>query len=107
MTPCWSASADGQRKEVNFSEVVRLYQPNALSLWQKVQHYVLKLVEFVSDDPREANTEGGIFPAIFGTVLTVMIMSLIVTPFGVIAAVYPREYASQGLMTRNYSHCRE
>lgn len=93
-------SADGQRKEVNFSEVVRLYQPNALSLWQKMQHYVLKLVEFVSDDPREANTEGGIFPAIFGTVLMVMIMSLIVTPFGVIAAVYLREYASQGLMTR-------
>ena len=93
-------TADGQRKAVNFSEVVRLYQPNTLSLWQKIQHYILKLVEFVSDDPREANTEGGIFPAIFGTVLMVMIMSLIVTPFGVIAAVYLREYASQGLMTR-------
>ncbi len=93
-------TADGQQKEVSFSEVVRLYQPNSLSLWQKIQHYVYKLVEFVSDDPREANTEGGIFPAIFGTVLMVMIMSLIVTPFGVIAAVYLREYASQGLMTR-------
>lgn len=93
-------TADGQQKEVNFSEIVRLYQPNALSLWQKIQHYILKLVEFVSDDPREANTEGGIFPAIFGTVLMVMMMSLIVTPFGVIAAVYLREYASQGVVTR-------
>lgn len=93
-------TADGQQKEVNFSEIVRLYQPNSLSLWQKVQHYILKLVEFVSDDPREANTEGGIFPAIFGTVLMVMMMSLIVTPFGVIAAVYLREYASQGVVTR-------
>lgn len=93
-------TADGQQKEVSFSEIVRLYQPNALSLWQKIQHYIFKLVEFVSDDPREANTEGGIFPAIFGTVLMVMIMSLIVTPFGVIAAVYLREYASQGFMTR-------
>lgn len=93
-------TADGQQKEVSFSEVVRLYQPNSLSLWQKIQHYILKLVEFVSDDPREANTEGGIFPAIFGTVLMVMIMSLIVTPFGVIAAVYLREYASQGVITR-------
>lgn len=93
-------TADGQQKEINFSEIVRLYQPNALSLWQKIQHYVMKLVEFVSDDPREANTEGGIFPAIFGTVLMVMIMSLIVTPFGVVAAVYLREYASQGLVTR-------
>lgn len=93
-------TADGQQKEINFSEIVRLYQPNALSLWQKIQHYVMKLVEFVSDDPREANTEGGIFPAIFGTVLMVMIMSLIVTPFGVVAAVYLREYASQGFVTR-------
>ncbi len=93
-------TADGQHKEINFSEVVRLYQPNALSLWQKIQHYVMKLVEFVSADPREANTEGGIFPAIFGTVLMVMIMSLIVTPFGVVAAVYLREYASQGFVTR-------
>lgn len=93
-------TADGQQKEVNFSDVVRLYQPNSQSLLEKVQHYIMKLVEFVSDDPREANTEGGIFPAIFGTVLMVMIMSLIVTPFGVIAAVYLREYASQGLVTR-------
>lgn len=93
-------TADGQHKEVNFSDIVRLYQPNTLSLWQKLQHYTLKLVEFVSDDPREANTEGGIFPAIFGTVLMVMMMSLIVTPFGVIAAVYLREYASQGVITR-------
>lgn len=93
-------TADGQHKEINFSEVVRLYQPNALSLWQKIQHYGMKLVEFVSADPREANTEGGIFPAIFGTVLMVMIMSLIVTPFGVVAAVYLREYASQGFVTR-------
>ena len=93
-------TADGQHKEVNFSDIVRLYQPNALSLWQKIQHYILKLVEFVSDDPREANTEGGIFPAIFGTVLMVMMMSLIVTPFGVIAAVYLREYARQGVITR-------
>ena len=93
-------SADGQQKEINFSEIVRLYQPNSQNLWQKIQHYGMKLVEFVSDDPREANTEGGIFPAIFGTVLMVMIMSLIVTPFGVVAAVYLREYASQGFITR-------
>ncbi|HHX35316.1 MAG TPA: phosphate ABC transporter, permease protein PstA, partial [Gammaproteobacteria bacterium] len=93
-------TADGQQKEINFSEVVRLYQPNSQSLWQKIQHYIMKLIEFVSDDPREANTEGGIFPAIFGTVLMVMIMSLIVTPFGVVAAVYLREYASQGFVTR-------
>src|SRR5690606_25897978 len=48
----------------------------------------------------EANTEGGIFPAIFGTVMMVMLMSVIVTPFGVIAAVYLKEYAKQGPLTR-------
>ncbi|HFQ91663.1 MAG TPA: phosphate ABC transporter permease PstA, partial [Chromatiales bacterium] len=56
--------------------------------------------EFVSDEPREANTEGGIFPAIFGTIMMVMLMSVFVTPFGVVAAIYLREYARQGLLTR-------
>ena len=51
-------------------------------------------------EPREANTEGGIFPAIFGTVMMVMLMSVFVTPFGVVAAVYLREYARQGIVTR-------
>ena len=46
------------------------------------------------------NTEGGIFPAIFGTVMMVILMSVLVTPFGVVAAVYLREYAKQGFVTR-------
>src|SRR5690606_24334604 len=66
----------------------------------KTGHYFAKLWEFVSDEPREANTEGGVFPAIFGTVLMVLIMSVVVTPFGVLAAVYLREYAKQGFITR-------
>ena len=59
-------------------------------------HYEAKAWEFVSDDPRESNTEGGVFPAIFGTVMMVMIMSVMVTPLGVLAAFYLREYARQG-----------
>lgn len=93
-------TADGQNKEINFSTIVRAYQPNNMSLGQKIGHYFAKLWEFVSDDPREANTEGGIFPAIFGTVMMVLIMSVLVTPFGVITAVYLREYARQGFITR-------
>jgi phosphate transport system permease protein len=65
-----------------------------------MRFYTAKLWEFLADEPREANTEGGIFPAIFGTVAMVLIMSVIVTPFGVIAAVYLREYAKQGAVTR-------
>jgi phosphate transport system permease protein len=62
--------------------------------------YFQKIWEFLSDEPREANTEGGIFPAIFGTVMMVLLMSVLVTPFGVIAAVYLREYSKQGPVTR-------
>jgi phosphate transport system permease protein len=71
-----------------------------MNVFDKSLHYIGKVWEFVSDEPREANTEGGIFPAIFGTVLMVLIMSVLVTPFGVVAAVYLREYAKQGLITR-------
>jgi len=91
---------DGQEKEISLGKVVRAYRPNAMSLPEKMGFYFAKLWEFVSDEPREANTEGGIFPAIFGTVLMTLIMAVIVTPFGVIAAVYLREYAKQGVLTR-------
>jgi len=92
--------ADGREVELAFAKVVRAYRPNAMSVTDKVAFYFEKLWEFVSGDPREANTEGGIFPAIFGTVMMVMIMAVLVTPFGVVAAVYLREYAKQGPVTR-------
>ncbi len=91
---------DGREVVVPLSKVVRAYRPNAMGLFSKVGFYFAKLWEFVSDNPREANTEGGIFPAIFGTVLMVILMSIFVTPFGVVAAVYLREYAKQGPLTR-------
>ena len=91
---------DGQQREFSLGEIVRAYRPNAMSLPDKIGFYFAKVWEFVSDEPREANTEGGIFPAIFGTVLMTLIMAVIVTPFGVIAAVYLREYAKQGVLTR-------
>ncbi|KAF0192941.1 MAG: phosphate transport system permease protein [Gammaproteobacteria bacterium] len=93
-------TADGGIVEVPLAKTVRIFRPNSMGPTGKIAHYLEKLWEFVSDDPREANTEGGIFPAIFGTVLMVIIMSVIVTPFGVIAAVYLREYARQGVVTR-------
>ncbi len=93
-------TADGREQEITLGKVVRAFQPNAMSTPQKLMFYFAKLWEFVSDEPREANTEGGVFPAIFGTVLMTLIMAMIVTPFGVIAAVYLREYAKQGPLTR-------
>jgi phosphate transport system permease protein len=73
---------------------------NAMGTTEKLGFYFAKMWEFVSDEPREANTEGGIFPAIFGTVMMTLIMAVIVTPFGVLAAIYLREYAKQGPLTR-------
>lgn len=90
----------GKTTEIPLAKIVRAYQPNALTLPGKLSLYFQKIWEFVSDEPREANTEGGIFPAIFGTVMMVLLMSVLVTPFGVIAAVYLREYAKQGIVTR-------
>ena len=92
--------AGGQQIEIEFSDVVRAYRPNTMSVFSKLMVYFSKLGEFLTAEPREANTEGGIYPAIFGTVMMVLLMSVFVTPFGVVAAVYLREYAKQGLLTR-------
>jgi phosphate transport system permease protein len=92
--------ANGKEVEISLGKVVHAYQPNSMGTITKLGFYFKKLWEFLSEDPREANTEGGIFPAIFGTVMMTLIMAVIVTPFGVLAAVYLREYARQGPVTR-------
>lgn len=91
---------DGRTVELPLATIVRAYRPNAMSVVDKTGFYFAKLWEFVSEEPREANTEGGVFPAIFGTVVMVLLMSVFVTPFGVVAAIYLREYAKQGPLTR-------
>ncbi|WP_432471370.1 phosphate ABC transporter permease PstA [Amphritea sp. HPY] len=92
--------SSGEIVEISLSKIVRAFRPNDMGIFAKIGHYIAKLWEFISEDPREANTEGGIFPAIFGTVMMVILMSILVTPFGVVAAVYLREYAKQGFITR-------
>ncbi|RDL44884.1 phosphate ABC transporter permease PtsA [Marinomonas piezotolerans] len=91
---------DGSIHELQVAKVVRAYRPNAMGIPQKIGFYGAKVWEFLSAEPREANTEGGVFPAIFGTVMMVLLMTVLVTPFGVVAAVYLREYAKQGVVTR-------
>ncbi|MCA1804212.1 MAG: phosphate ABC transporter permease PstA [Xanthomonadaceae bacterium] len=88
--------ADGRQVQLPLSMIVRATRPNAMSLAEKASYYTTRIIEFVTDYPREANTEGGIFPAIFGTVTMVLLMTVFVTPFGVLAALYLREYAKQG-----------
>ena len=90
----------GEEVEVPLRTIIDAWMPNAMSLPQRLGHYFHKAWSFLSDDPREANTEGGIFPAIYGTILMVLLMTVVVTPFGVVAGVYLKEYARQGVLTR-------
>ncbi len=93
-------TADGREKVLPLGHVVRLIRPNALDLRGRIGVYFSRLREFLLDEPRESNTEGGIFPALFGTVLMVLLMAFAVTPFGVLAAIYLREYSRGGPMVR-------
>jgi len=86
----------GRTKETPLSQIVRLYPANDLSVFQKIGVYLSRWGEFLGSEPREANTEGGVLPAIFGTVAMTLIMVVVVAPFGVITALYLREYAKQG-----------
>lgn len=93
-------TADG--KEVNYpaGTLLDVFASNRASFFSRVGEMFHRVAKFLKEDPREANTEGGVFPAIFGTVVMTLVMSLFVTPFGVIAAIYLREYAKQGIFVQ-------
>jgi phosphate transport system permease protein len=91
---------NGREKQIPVGQIIRALRPNEMGLFHKSWIYATNVWDVLSTEPREANTEGGIFPAIFGTVMMVIIMSLIIVPFGVLAALYLREYAKQGTMVR-------
>ena len=90
----------GKEKSLPVGTIVKAWSPNRMSIPEKIGMYIRNFWTVLSEEPREANTEGGIFPAIFGTVMMVLIMSVAVVPFGVLAAVYLKEYAKQGVLTQ-------
>jgi len=90
------ADINGREKTVSLANIVRAYAANDLGMGQKLGVYFSRWGEFLTDEPREANTEGGVFPAIFGTLAMTLLMVIAVAPFGVITALYLREYAKQG-----------
>lgn len=92
--------ATGEEQTISIGNLISYHYPNQLGLLGKTNLFIKHLWEFLSGYPREANTEGGIFPAIFGTLVMTLIMSVAVTPFGVMAAIYLREYAKQGPFVR-------
>jgi phosphate transport system permease protein len=95
-----SKDSAGREVVVPLTQVIRAWFPNRLDTWGRVQLFFSRLGEFVFHEPREANTEGGLMPAIFGTLVMTVFMSLMVTPFGVITAIYLREYAQNGPVLR-------
>lgn len=92
--------ADGKEKILPVFQIIRVYTPNEMEMLAKMGFYITKFWEFIWGEPREANTEGGVFPAIFGTVMMVLIMSIAVVPLGVLTAVYLKEYASDNFIAR-------
>ncbi|WP_429174297.1 phosphate ABC transporter permease PstA [Aeromonas salmonicida] len=90
----------GEQVTMPMSKVLDVTWPNAMGLPAKVGHWFHQIGKFVTGEPREANTEGGVFPAIFGTVFMVILMAIIVTPLGVVAAVYLHEYAGKNSLTK-------
>lgn len=90
------AEVSGKEKQIKLSDIVRFYPANDLTFFQEAGIYASRWWEFLSKEPREANTEGGVMPAIFGTFCMTVLMALSVAPFGVVGALYLREYAKQG-----------
>lgn len=98
-------TADGREVIYPAGDMLDVFAPNRAGFFGRLGEALHRAWKFVSEDPREANTEGGVFPAIFGTVIMTLAMSFFVTPFGVIAAIYLREYAKQGLFVRIVRIC--
>lgn len=90
----------GHSHLIKMNQILDAWYPNAMSTGDKLKHWFSSLWNFIADDPRESNSEGGVFPAIFGTVLLVLLMSVAVMPLGVLAGVYLHEYAQNNWLTR-------
>jgi len=91
--------------EVPVEDLIGVFESNRAGWLQRLGEMSRRIWRFLTDEPREANTEGGVFPAIFGTVVMTLVMTLFVTPLGVIAAIYLREYAKQGILVKIVRIC--
>jgi phosphate transport system permease protein len=93
-------SMGGEVIKISFEQILKITYNNKLSIFGRASVFIQQIGSFLVDDPREANTEGGVFPAIFGTVLMVLLMTVIVSPLGVVAAIYLHEYAGKNALTK-------
>lgn len=93
-------AADSGRVEMPLSSVVAVTWPNAMGWTAKSKQFAVNVWNLLTQYPREANTEDGLFPALFGTIVLVFIMAVSAFPLGVATGVYLREYAKDGILSR-------
>ncbi|MEM6911172.1 MAG: phosphate ABC transporter permease PstA [Verrucomicrobiota bacterium] len=98
-------TAEGRVVTLQGSQLLGFFQPNDRNWFERLWEMLCRMGRFLVEEPREANTEGGVYPAIFGTVVMTLAMTFFVTPLGVIAAIYLREYAKQGTLVRIVRIC--
>lgn len=85
--------ADGSPLTIGIQNIRLMSFPNDIGWWRKLIVFKDNLTLFLTEDNRSANQAGGVFPAIFGTILMVFLMTIIVSPLGIMAAIYLTEYA--------------
>ncbi|WP_021022900.1 phosphate ABC transporter permease PstA [Salinivibrio costicola] len=90
----------GDEVALPLENVLNIWYPNVMSGVDKLTFWGHQVAAFLSESPRDSNAAGGVFPAIFGTVFLVLLMAVIVTPLGVVAAIYLHEYAPKTAFTR-------
>ncbi len=95
-----AVDTQSRKVTIKLAHIVRSYHSNQMGVFDKLAMLFSRVHELVWEEPRESNTEGGLFPAIFGTVMLVFLMSILSFPLGVITAVYLREYAKDGPVLR-------
>lgn len=94
------ATIDGKSVPLALSSIVDVFWPNDMTSMQRAEKFLANLWNLLTRYPREANTEGGIYPALFGTVMLVFLMAISAFPLGVAAGIYLREYAKDGILSR-------
>jgi phosphate transport system permease protein len=94
------STVDGTEISFPMSALVDVSRPNGMGWPARCGRFAVNAWNILSQYPREANTDGGVFPALLGTVALVLLMAVSSFPLGVAAGVYLREYARDGVLSR-------
>ena len=80
------------------SDIALVWQPNDMSSGDKVWFSMGEIWRFITSDHNASSGSAGIFPALFGTILMVFLMTVFVMPIGVLTAIYLHEYAPENYL---------